>query len=132
MEIDKTLLLQDLKDKDSTALLADYYKLSNNFCKLNKLDSAYANAIKAINYIVDTTSYANYFYYKNAADIALKINRFENSAKSYNKSIALLDILYKKKNNKIIFELEKKYDFEIRNHTLQFYGLCKRCKAIKR
>ena len=110
LEIDKTLLLQDLKDKDSTALLADYYKLSNNFCKLNKLDSAYANAIKAINYIVDTTNYANYFYYKNAADIALKINRFENSAKSYSKSIALLDILYEKKNNKIIFELEKKYD----------------------
>ncbi|HNR65650.1 MAG TPA: transcriptional repressor [Atribacterota bacterium] len=28
-------------------------------------------------------------------------------------------------------ELEKKYGFEIRNHTLQFYGLCKKCKAIK-
>ncbi len=34
--------------------------------------------------------------------------------------------------NKTKQELEKKYDFEIRNHTLQFYGLCKRCKAIKR
>ena len=33
--------------------------------------------------------------------------------------------------NKTKQELEKKYGFEIRNHTLQFYGLCKRCKAIK-
>lgn len=33
--------------------------------------------------------------------------------------------------NKAKRELEKKYDFDIRHHALQFYGLCKRCKAIK-
>ena len=33
--------------------------------------------------------------------------------------------------NKTRQELEKKYGFEIRNHTLQFYGLCNKCKKIK-
>jgi len=28
-------------------------------------------------------------------------------------------------------ELAKKYDFEIKNHTIQFYGLCKKCRTIK-
>jgi|BioPla2DNA2_1021312.scaffolds.fasta_scaffold00018_48 Fur family ferric uptake transcriptional regulator len=29
-------------------------------------------------------------------------------------------------------ELAKKYDFTVRNHTIQFYGLCKKCNALKK
>ena len=29
-------------------------------------------------------------------------------------------------------ELAKKYGFSIKNHTIQFYGLCKKCNALKK
>ena len=29
-------------------------------------------------------------------------------------------------------ELARKYGFEIKNHTIQFYGLCKKCNKVKK
>lgn len=110
LKLDYELMAQDLKRNDSVALLADYYRISDSYRYLGKLDSALYYGEKAVKSIVDTTYYLNYHYYLNVAEIASLQQDLEKSADYYKEVYRLQNRAINQQLNTQILELERKYD----------------------
>ncbi|NLO71150.1 MAG: hypothetical protein GX102_09505 [Porphyromonadaceae bacterium] len=110
LKIDYELMAQDLKKNDSVALLADYYRISDNYKFLGKLDSALYYGELAVKNIIDTTYFLNYHYYLNVAEIAAMKNDFEKSTAAFNEVYRLQNRAINQQLNTQILELERKYN----------------------
>lgn len=108
--LDYELLKSDLRKNDSVSLLADYYRISDNYRYLGRLDSALFYAEMTVSHIVDTTFYLNYHYYLNVAEIAGKMGKWEKSAEAYKQVYRLQNRTINEQLNTRILELERKYD----------------------
>lgn len=110
LEIDYKLLTADKLRNDSVALLADYFRISDNYKYLNHLDSALYYGELATKNIIDSSFYLNYYFYLNVAEIAAKMNNFKKSSEAYSQVYLLMNKAINTKLNTQILELEKKYD----------------------
>ncbi|VBB45268.1 hypothetical protein TRIP_D300155 [uncultured Paludibacter sp.] len=110
LKLDYQLLSSDKSKNDSHALVADYFRISDNYKYLNKLDSALYYGELAAKNIVDTAFYLNYYYYLNVAEIAAKMNNFKKSSEAYSQVYSLMNKAITQQLNTQILELEKKYD----------------------
>lgn len=110
LKTDFELLKTDKMKNDKEAVLADYFRISDNFKSLNKLDSALHYGELATKHIVDSTFYLNYYYYLNVAEIATKMGNYSKSTEAYAKVYSLMNKAITKKLNTQILELEKKHD----------------------
>ena len=110
LKADFELLKEDKIKNDKEAVLADYFRISDNFKSLNKLDSALFYGELATKSIVDSTFYLNYYYYLNVAEIAAKIGNYPKSTEAYAKVYSLMNKAITQKLNTQILELEKKHD----------------------
>ncbi len=110
LELDFQLLKKDLKNNDSAALLADYYRISDNFRYLERFDSALYYGEMAVKHIIDTTFYLNYHYYLNVAEIARKKGDWQKSTEAYAQVYRLQNRTINEQLNTQILELERKYD----------------------
>ncbi|MGC3979464.1 MAG: hypothetical protein QM751_15320 [Paludibacteraceae bacterium] len=81
LELDYELLKEDNQKNDKEALLADYYRISDNYKYLNRLDSALHYGELAAKSIIDTSFYLNYYYYLNVAEIAAQMGDFKRVAR---------------------------------------------------
>jgi hypothetical protein len=108
--IDKKMLYYDIKLNDSTSIIADLYRLSQNYKNLNHLDSAFYYGQLAIQFIRDTTSNLNYLYYLNIAEITKRMGSWEKSANAYKNAYELMSRDVDKNLDTKILELEKRYN----------------------
>lgn len=110
LKLDYELLQADKQKNDKNALLADYFRISENYKYLNRLDSALYYAELTTKNIIDTSFYLNYYYYLNIAEITAKMNNYKKSSEAYSKVYLLMNNAITKQLNTQILELEKKYD----------------------
>ena len=110
LKLDYELLAADKKKNDRVALLADYYRISDNYKYMNKPDSALFYGNLAAENIVDTTFYLNYYYYLNVAEIAAGMNNWQKSTVAYQQVYRLMNRAINNQLNTQILELERKYD----------------------
>lgn len=110
LDLDYDLMKLDKLKQDKEALLADYFRISDNYKYLNKLDSALYYGEMTTKNIVDTTFYLNYYYYLNIAEIATKMNNYKKSTEAYAQVYTLMNRAITTQLNSQILELEKKYD----------------------
>ncbi|MFV0471583.1 MAG: hypothetical protein ACK5L7_06065 [Paludibacteraceae bacterium] len=110
LKIDYELLEADTKKGDKESILSDYFRISENYKFLHRLDSALYYGELAITNIADTSYYLNYYYYLNVAEIASQMKNYQKSSEAYRQ---VYSILYKTITNRLnthILELERKYD----------------------
>lgn len=110
LKLDYELIRNDKRKNDKAALLADYFRISENYKYLNKLDSALYYGELATKNIVDTTFYLNYYYYLNVAEIAAKMKNYDKSTEAYSQVYSMMNKAITTQLNNQILELEKKYD----------------------
>ena len=110
LKIDYNLLRTDIQNKDSNALLADYYRISDNYKYLNQPDSALHYGELATRNIRDTTFYLNYYYYLNVAELASQMKNWDKSTAAYQQVYRLMNKTINNQLNTQILELERKYD----------------------
>ena len=97
-----------------------FFKISNNYKALNKLDSALLYAEKAEECKPDSDYYLNNLYYKNIGEISEQLKLWQISANAYKTAYTLQDKATSKALDKQIMSLEKKYDLkEAENKALQ-------------
>lgn len=121
LEIDLELFRHDRKENDTSCIIAGAYSLSDDYRKLNKLDSALHYALLVTSLLKDTTASSNYLYYKNVAELAEKAGKTQESMLAYKRALLLYDKAIQKKLDTQILTLEKKYDLaEAENQTLKF------------
>ena len=110
LKLDYELLNVDIKEKNKAALLADYYRISENYKYMNQTDSALFYGEMVTKNIVDTSFYLNYHYYLNVAEIASNKSDWQKSAIAYGQVYRLLNRAISEQLNTQILELERKYD----------------------
>jgi len=110
LKIDYNLLRTDIQNKDSNALLADYYRISDNYKFMNQPDSALHYGELATKNIRDTTFYLNYYYYLNVAELASQLKKWDKSTSAYQQVYYLMNKTINNQLNTQIMELERKYD----------------------
>ncbi|HNX88339.1 MAG TPA: hypothetical protein PKH58_04605 [Paludibacteraceae bacterium] len=110
LKIDYNLLRTDIQNKDSSALLADYYRISDNYKFMNQPDSALHYGELATRNIRDTTFYLNYYYYLNVAELASQLKMWDKSTAAYQQVYRLMNKTINNQLNTQIMELERKYD----------------------
>lgn len=121
LNIDYDLMQKDKANDDKQALLTDYFRISDNYKSMNKLDSALYYGELASKNIVDTAYYLNYYYYLNVANIAEKMGNYKKSSDAYAQVYALMNKAITQELNTQILEMEKKYDLsEEQNRAVRF------------
>ena len=117
LEINKLLVKSNYSYTDMSSM---YFKISNNYKALNKLDSALLYAEKAEECKPDSDYYLNNLYYKNIGEISEQLKLWQISANAYRKAYLLKEKATSKALDKQIMSLEKKYDLkEAENKALQ-------------
>ena len=117
LEINKQLISSNYSYTDMSSM---FFKISNNYKTLNKLDSALHYAIKAEECKPDSDYYLNNLYYKNIGEISEQLKLWQISANAYRKAYLLKEKATLKALDKEIMSLEKKYDLkEAENKALQ-------------
>ena len=117
LEINKLLVKSNYSYTDMSSM---YFKISNNYKALNKLDSALLYAEKAEECKPDSDYYLNNLYYKNIGEISEQLKLWQISANAYRKAYLLKEKATLKALDKEIMSLEKKYDLkEAENKALQ-------------
>lgn len=117
LTLDYQLMAIDKIKNDKEALLADYFRISDNYKSQNKLDSALYYGELATENIIDSTFYLNYYYYLNVAEIAAKMNNYPKSTQAYSQVYTLMNRAITTQLNSQILELEKKYDLSEEQRT---------------
>ena len=117
LEINKQLIRSNYSYTDMSSM---YFKISNNYKALNKLDSALLYAEKAEECKPDSDYYLNNLYYKNIGEISEQLKLWQISANAYKTAYTLQEKATSKALDKQIMSLEKKYDLkEAENKALQ-------------
>lgn len=117
LEINKQLISSNYSYTDMSSM---FFKISNNYKRLNKLDSALLYAIKAEECKPDSDYYLNNLYYQNIGEISEQLKLWQISANAYKTAYTLQDKATSKALDKQIMSLEKKYDLkEAENKALQ-------------
>ena len=117
LEINKQLISSNYSYTDMSSM---FFKISNNYKALNKLDSALLYAEKAEECKPDSDYYLNNLYYKNIGEISEQLKLWQISANAYRKAYLLKEKATLKALDKEIMSLEKKYDLkEAENKALQ-------------
>ncbi|MEG2277839.1 MAG: hypothetical protein RSA53_04785 [Odoribacter sp.] len=124
LSYDKKLLAAVNEIKMQTSCI--YYSASENFKRLNMLDSAALYINNAILHI-DTTSPNNYMIYQSLAGVQYTNGNYKEACENYGQAYNLLFESVGKANYKKVLELEKKYDMAIKEwemlKTKQQFGL---------
>lgn len=97
-----------------------FFSISDQYKNLNQEDSALYYGLQAIQHINDTTYKFNYLLYKNVADIAVQQKNYVLAEEYRRKMFEVYDHYVNEQTNKIILELEKRYDLaETENKALK-------------
>jgi len=111
IRIDKKLLSYDMDINDSTSIVADCYRLSQNYKEINQLNSALTYGKMSLRFIKATISHIDYFYYLNLAEITEQLSDWQSSAEAYKHACKLINSNIDQSLDTKILELEKRYDF---------------------
>lgn len=86
------------------------FSISDRYKSLNQPDSAIYYGLQAIRHINDTTYKFNYLLYQNVADIALQQKNYKMAEEYRSKMFEVYEHYVNDQSDKIILELEKRYD----------------------
>lgn len=117
-EKEQLQFLPQLKEKPEYFRI--YYSISDQYHRLNQLDSAMFYAQKAIEHIQNSTYKLNYIFYENVAEIAEAQHNYQLASSYRKKALDIYNQSIEKQKDTHILELEKRSDLsKAENKTLR-------------